>query len=136
AHVVLSSACLIHICCKISVCPVVPNTRETPSPMPTVIVPHPVKHCKRVVVYLPDESDAWTATEIRAAIDTALSLKYGNGIAHMDGHHGPSKVEACAESQEVDLRQTPPDTHVDAEVGRPRKFRRLDLKPMLAREFY
>jgi len=89
---------------------------------------------KRVVVYLPAESDAWTATEIRA-IDTALSLKYGNGIAHIDGRHGPGKVEACAESQEVDLRQTPLHTNVDAEVVQPHKFRRLDLKPLPAGEF-
>ena len=103
--------------------------------MPTVVVPHPIKHGKRVVAYLPAESDAWTATEIRAAIDTALSLKYGNTIAHMDGRHGPGKVEACAESQEVDLRQTPPHTNVDAEVVQPHKVRRLDLKPMPAGEF-
>jgi len=103
--------------------------------------PNPLSHAdgrchgKRVVAYLPAESDAWTATKIRAAIDTALSLKYGNGIARMDGRHGPGKVEACAESQEVDLRQTPSHTNVDAEVVQPHKFRRLDLKPMPAGEF-
>ena len=66
----LASTCFI--CCKICLCPAVPNTRKDSSPMPTVIVPHPVKHGKRVVVYLPDESDSWTAAELRAAIDTSL----------------------------------------------------------------
>ena len=66
----LASTCVIG--CRICLCPDVPSTRKDSSPMPTVIVPHPVKHGKRVVVYLPDESDSWTAAELRAAIDASL----------------------------------------------------------------
>jgi hypothetical protein len=112
--------------------------------MPTVIVPHPVKHGKRVVVYLPDESDAWTAAELRAAIATSLfSLKqYGTSApaidtAHMDGRLESCNVEVSTENKEVpDLQQTTQQQQTNADAGdaRPRKFRRLDLTSMPAGE--
>ena len=89
----LASTCFI--CCRICLCPAVPSTRKDSSPMPTVIVPHPVKHGKRVVVYLPDESDSWTAAELRAAIDTSLCLKYGMSAPAIDTAHMGGRLESC-----------------------------------------
>ena len=136
----LASTCFI--CCRICLCPAVPSTRKDSSPMPTVIVPHPVKHGKRVVVYLPDESDSWTAAELRAAIDTSLFFKYGTSApaidtAHMDGRLESCNVEVSTENKEVpDLQQTTQQQQTNADAGdaRPRKFRRLDLTSMPAGE--
>ena len=104
--------------------------------MPTVIVPHPVKHGKRVVVYLPDESDSWTAAELRAAIDTCTSAP-AIDTAHMDGRLESCNVEVSTENKEVpDLQQTTQQQQTNADAGdaRPRKFRRLDLTSMPAGE--
>ena len=136
----LASTCFI--CCRICLCPAVPSTRKDSSPMPTVIVPHPVKHGKRVVVYLPDESDSWTAAELRAAIDTSRFLKYGMSAlaidtAHMDGRLESCNVEVSTDNKEVpDLQQTTQQQQTNADAGdaRPRKFRRLDLTSMPAGE--
>lgn len=45
--------------------------------MPSVIVPHPLRPNKRVLVELPVSSDAWTANDTKNAIEMALLAKYG-----------------------------------------------------------
>lgn len=45
--------------------------------MPSVIVPHPLRPNKRVLVELPDSSDGWTANDTKNAIEMALLAKYG-----------------------------------------------------------
>ena len=95
-----------------------------------------------MVVYLPDESDSWTAAELRAAIDTSLCLKYGMSApaidtAHMDGRRESCNVKVSTENKEVpDLQQTTQQQQTNADAGdaRPRKFRRLDLTSMPAGE--
>ena len=92
---------------------------------------------------LPDESDSWTAAELRAAIDTSLCLKYGTSApaidtAHMDGRLESCDVEVSTENKEVPgLQQTTQQQqkkNADAGDARPRKFRRLDLTSMPAGE--
>ena len=45
--------------------------------MPSVIVSHPFRPNKRVMVELPDSSDGWTANDTKNAIEMALLAKYG-----------------------------------------------------------
>jgi hypothetical protein len=52
--------------------------------MPSVIVPHPLRPNKRVLVELPDSSDGWTANDTKNAIEMALLAKYGRVAPGVD----------------------------------------------------
>ena len=108
--------------------------------MPTVTVAHPVQQGKRVLVYLPHESDAWKAPEVETAIDTALLLKYGsvapapsvaNTTSGVDSFQETRKTETCATDEDMyDLRQPAEVPFDDIESPKTRKFKQLDLKPL------